>query len=90
MSVESAKSFLGKFKSDADFRKQFQALGDDAAKKAWVKKGGFDFTKAEIKQVAQAGGELSDAQLAAVSGGKSATWVAVGISAGIEVAAAGL
>ncbi|MFC1679473.1 Nif11-like leader peptide family natural product precursor [Elusimicrobiota bacterium] len=67
MSVESARAFLEKMKSDKAFAQKFAACKDDQARIALVKAEGFEFTGEEIEG---AFGELSEEDLAGVSGGK--------------------
>ncbi len=92
MSVESAKAFMEKFKSDDAFRAQLENAPSDEARKQIVKDAGFEFTAEEIKQVTPDElhpGKLSEADLEAVAGGGSATWAGVGVAAvGAAVAAA--
>lgn len=66
MSIESAKAFIEKVKTDAEFAKKVKECKDAEARKSFAQAAGFDFTKAEIEQV---GSELSDEQLDAVAGG---------------------
>ncbi|HEX3011741.1 MAG TPA: Nif11-like leader peptide family natural product precursor [Syntrophomonadaceae bacterium] len=66
MSIESAKAFVEKLKTDEDFAKQVKDCKDAAARKAFANAEGFDFTKAEIEEVAS---QLSDEQLDSVAGG---------------------
>ncbi|MHB9094532.1 MAG: Nif11-like leader peptide family natural product precursor [Eubacteriales bacterium] len=66
MSIESAKAFLAKMKTDGEFAKKVTGCKDAAERRTLVKQAGFEFTNGEIKQV---GGELSDSELDAVAGG---------------------
>lgn len=66
MSVESAKVFMEKMKTDQDFAKKVMECKDAEARKALVKAEGFDFSAEELKEV---GAELSDSELDAVAGG---------------------
>ena len=66
MSVESAKSFMEKIKTDEEFAKKVKECKDAEARMAFVKAEGFDFTVEEIKGIQ---GELSDDELDAVAGG---------------------
>lgn len=66
MSIESAKAFLEKWKTDEDFAKQVNECKDAASRKAFVNAAGFDFTKAEIDEATS---QLSDEQLDSVAGG---------------------
>lgn len=91
MSVESAKKFLEKFNSDEAFKKEIEGLGGDDARKEFVKKAGFEFTKEDLKAVAKSSGkqELGEEDLESVAGGSSATWAGVG-AGGAGAAAAAL
>lgn len=66
MSLESAKAFMERMKTDEDFRKKVTECKDSEARKAFVIKEGFDFTKDEIK-VSRL--ELSNDELDSVVGG---------------------
>ena len=66
MSMESARAFTARMKTDQDFARQVRECKDAEARMAFVRKAGFDFTTAEIQQ---AGGELSDSELDKVAGG---------------------
>jgi predicted ribosomally synthesized peptide with nif11-like leader len=68
MSIESAKAFLEKVKSDEDFQKQLAAFKDGAARLEFAKKAGFDFTLDEIAKVKEEQG-LADEELDGVAGG---------------------
>ncbi len=84
MSVKSAKEFLEKVKSDDDFRKSLENAASDEARKALVKKRGFDFTKEELKEAAGTSGgpqKISEEDLEAVAGGGAANWVSATVSA---------
>ncbi|EHQ88915.1 Nif11-like leader peptide family natural product precursor [Desulfosporosinus youngiae] len=66
MSIESAKAFVAKLKTDEGFANQVKAFPNAEERLAFVKESGFDFTPEEIKQVDE---ELSDNELDAVAGG---------------------
>ena len=70
MSIESAKAFLERMKTDEDFAKKVTACKDSDRRMAFIKGEGFDFTVAEISTVK---GELSDEDLDLVAGGD--TWL---------------
>ena len=70
MSIESAKAFLERMKTDEDFAKKVTACKDSDERMAFIKGEGFDFTVAEISTVK---GELNDEDLDLVAGG--ATWL---------------
>lgn len=67
MSVESARSFLEKVKSDDDFHlKLVKAGSNKEMRQQVIKDAGFDFTEEDWKT---ARAELSDEELDQVSGG---------------------
>jgi len=76
MSVESAKAFYERILTDEDFRIQHRNAANDDERREMVLAAGYNFTPEEWEIVTtqlqtsnSAGGELSDAQLEAVSGG---------------------
>ncbi|MEN6463491.1 MAG: Nif11-like leader peptide family natural product precursor [Syntrophomonas sp.] len=89
MSVEAAKKFIEKVKSDEDFKAQLSAIKNAEERMAFAKNAGFDFTGEEIKEAA--GGELSDGDLDAVAGGGASVCGSVcfpfvgGVSADVNV-----
>ena len=87
MSVESAKAFLKKFASDEDFRKSIENAASDEERQKIVKEAGFEFTKADLKELAASSGELSEEDLEKVAGGSTVGWVTA--AAGVGGAAAG-
>lgn len=66
MSMESAKAFVEKMKTDKEFAKKVGGFEDKEARKAFVAEAGYSFTKEEIDE---AGSELSDNDLDSVAGG---------------------
>ncbi len=66
MSVESAKAFLERMKTDEDFHKRVGEVENAAERLAFVKAEGYDFTREEIGSVAT---ELSEEELDKVAGG---------------------
>ncbi len=66
MSVESAKSFLERMKTDEDFRKECSDKSSPEDRMIFLKESGFDFSKEEFEQVKP---ELSDDELSKVTGG---------------------
>jgi len=66
MSVESAKQFIEKMKTDEAFAQKVKECKDSEARMTFVKESGFDFTTEEVKGLQ---GELSDDELDAVAGG---------------------
>ncbi len=65
MSVESAKAFVAKMKTDEDFSKQVKECNTSDERIAFVNQAGFDFTAEEMKEVS---GDLSDDELDSVAG----------------------
>jgi predicted ribosomally synthesized peptide with nif11-like leader len=66
MSIESAKAFVERMKTDEDFAKNVTECPDNEARKTFVKAAGFDFTMDEVKEVAS---ELTEEELDGVAGG---------------------
>jgi len=66
MSMESAKAFMERIKTDEDFRNKVNECKDQEARKAFVKQAGYGFTKDDL-ELAKA--ELIDDELSDVSGG---------------------
>ena len=66
MSIESAKAFLERLKSDEDFSKTVGEIATAEERMEYVKTAGFGFTKEELDEVRS---ELSKEDLQAVSGG---------------------
>jgi predicted ribosomally synthesized peptide with nif11-like leader len=66
MSIESAKAFLEKIKSDEEFRNSVGEIGTAEERMEYVKGAGFDFTMEEIATVKD---ELSDEDVDQVAGG---------------------
>ena len=89
MSVQDAKVFLKKLAEDPGFRAQVESV-DDAGKQQIADSLGLSFTKEEIESLAPqvADEELSDEDLEAVAGGKSAPWTGAAASAAGAAAAA--
>jgi predicted ribosomally synthesized peptide with nif11-like leader len=86
MSVESAKKFVERMASDAEFRAQVELATDPVAKKKLVQSAGYDFDMADIAAVLPQsfGGELSDAELEGVAGGGATNGqVSAIVSAGV-------
>lgn len=71
MSIQSAKKFIERMKTDEDFAEKVIACKDSGERLAFVKKEGFDFTKAEVDAAAN---EISDDELYEVAGGGNACW----------------
>lgn len=66
MSLEQARAFISKMKSDEDFAKRVMAIEDVAERFKLIKSAGFDCNEAEIKDVS---GELTDDELDSAAGG---------------------
>ena len=66
MSVEQARAFIAKMKSDEAFRNRITAIEDVAERFKLIEDAGFDCSEAEIKEVS---GELSDDELDGWAGG---------------------
>ena len=66
MSSESAKAFVAKMASDGKFANTIKEIADPAAREAFVRKAGFDFT---LEELAHQREMLSDEELGALSGG---------------------
>ncbi len=67
MSLDSAKHFITKIKSDQSFADSLKKT-KPLDRKQFITNAGFDFTDAELKEVRE---EISDEELNAVAGG---TW----------------
>ena len=68
MSLDSAKVFIEKMKSDEAFRNRVMTIKGVDERRQFMSSEGFDFTQDEHMQVSQ---ELSDEQLDAVAGGQT-------------------
>ncbi len=68
MSIESAKAFIEKVKTDEDFKSKLAQLQDGQARLDFAKEAGFDFSADEIAK-AKAEQGLSDEELDSVAGG---------------------
>jgi predicted ribosomally synthesized peptide with nif11-like leader len=66
MSLDQARLFIERMKSDEEFAKRVMAIEDVAARLACIQSDGFDFSDAEIKEVS---GNLSDEELDGAAGG---------------------
>ena len=76
MSIESAKAFYERMITDEAFRTQHQSPATDDERREIVLAAGYNFTpeewEAALTQISESSnGELSDAELTAVSGGVS-------------------
>jgi predicted ribosomally synthesized peptide with nif11-like leader len=66
MSIDSAKAFIERMKTDEEFKNRVIQAETAEARKAIVEEEGFDFTKKEINSVTS---QLSDEELDALAGG---------------------
>ena len=66
MSVDQARAFIEKMKSDEEFRGRIMAIEAVDARLAAASDAGFEFTESEVKEVQ---GELSDDDLDQAPGG---------------------
>ncbi len=66
MSIESAKAFVDRMKTDEDFSKEVGEKSSPEDRMIFLKESGFDFSKEEFEQVKP---ELSDDDLESLSGG---------------------
>lgn len=66
MSLERAKSYIERMKTDADFRKKVNECKNTEERAKVVKEMGFNFTAQELKSCTD---ELTDDELSAVAGG---------------------
>lgn len=66
MSMESARGFIAKIKTDEDFARRVRECKDAEDRMAFARQAGFDFTADEIQRARQ---ELSDSELDRVAGG---------------------
>lgn len=65
MSMESAKAFVERMKTDREFVKKVGSIEDKEARKKFVVEEGYSFTKEEIDEISS---ELSDVELDSVAG----------------------
>ncbi len=68
MSIESAKAFVERMKTDEDFRKEVSEKSSPEERIKFVKESGFDFTKEELETVREKL-QLTDEDLETFSGG---------------------
>ncbi len=66
MSLESARAFLERMKTDEDFRNKVTECKDSETRIAWVQQEGFAFTEEDIKALKV---ELTDRELQDISAG---------------------
>jgi len=68
MSMESAKSFIERMKTDEEFSKRVTSCKNVDIRKKYVNEAGFSFTKEELELVKS---ELSDEDVERLAGGLS-------------------
>ena len=68
MSIESAKSYIERMKTDKEFAQKVIGCKDAEARTAFVKACGFDFTINELREETM---ELTDNDIEFISGGGS-------------------
>lgn len=66
MSIESAKAFIERMKTDEEFAKKVMECKDAEARMVVAKAAGFDFTAEEVRA---SQGELSEDELQGAAGG---------------------
>lgn len=66
MSIESAKAFIERIKTDEDFRGKVSNCKAQEARNAFVKQAGYDFTRDDMDLLKA---ELSEEELDGVAGG---------------------
>ncbi len=66
MSLDQARAFIEKMKSDEEFRNRVMAIEDVAERFNSIKSEGFDCSEEEIKEIS---GVVSDEELDAAAGG---------------------
>ncbi len=76
MSIDSAKAFYSKVNTDAAFRAELEQATSKEERRQIIQAAGYEFTQedwsaatAQIQESKSPAGELSDEELAAVSGG---------------------
>ena len=75
MSIESAKAFIERMKTDEEFRNSVGEIATAEERMEYVKGAGFDFTKGELDEITD---ELTDEQLRDSSGGVG-YWICCGM-----------
>lgn len=87
MSIESAKKFYEDIQKNAALKASLEAASKSERPQI-LKTAGYDFTKEEMKKVADSNTELSVDDLANITGGKASEWVSAGAGVAGAVAAA--
>lgn len=77
MSIESAKLFIERMKTDENFTKKISLCKNEQDRSIVLKKEGYDFTSLELSE---AGPILSDDDLDGVSGGARASVIGMNIT----------
>jgi predicted ribosomally synthesized peptide with nif11-like leader len=90
MSVSRAQELLKAVADDVVFRQELENAPNSEAKKQVLDAHGFGgITKEDVDAAAAANGtELSDAELEAVAGGATTTWVGISVTVACAVALA--
>ena len=90
MSVSRAQELLKAVADDVVFRQQLENAPDPEAKRAVLEAHGFDgITKEDVEAAAAENGvELTDAELEAVAGGATTTWVGISVTVACALALA--
>ena len=75
MSQQAAKKFLERLQKDPKFKKQLEQIKDKKEAERILKENGYTFTKEEYRLAAKEvlGKELTEKELANISGGKIGT-----------------
>jgi len=66
MSLESARAYIERMKTDEEFRKKVTECKDNKTRKAFVLKEGYDFTEEDINTLKA---KLTDDELQSISAG---------------------
>lgn len=74
MSIESAKAFLQRMKTDREFATQLSELKNSAESRKFIQSAGYNFTDEELKACSA---ELTDDELDSVAGGGSTVCVEI-------------
>ncbi|SMC33213.1 Nif11-like leader peptide family natural product precursor [Sporomusa malonica] len=67
MSIESARAFMERMKTDQDLATKIREFNNLEDVKEFIKKAGFDFTREELNEIR---GELTEQELDNVAGGR--------------------
>jgi predicted ribosomally synthesized peptide with nif11-like leader len=77
MTQQSAKQFIEKTQKDPNFNKKVSQVKNKEEMQKILKENGFSFTKEEYKTAAKSvfGKEMTEKELANISGGPAAGWL---------------